>query len=515
MSTTFEDPFAGTPQAAIRRQIGIDNASPLEKARRGEIFVENGLFGMKDIDGTVLYPPKYYYIGRCRDYVLFIKPNWEYCKMSRGCNESGYMQEEDRPYVKDGKVGFKTDGKVIIPAEYEFIESAFGDNTVFKVIKDGREYYINDKDKEVLTRIRCFEEEDSSYSPFWLCTDSFDFFTAMRYVGHEDETNPNVVKVCGEWVELERYCRDEILRMVFDPEDDLALTQDKAGTLCDKFSYEYSFYFAQASGDRPLAKCLEQLEKMKVFSNSWHFTAKIWQAPGENVTAKDLRGFYEGLTRKDVIGTPSIAVGHSDSLKPGEVRILFITNYYERCFPPLWEFEWYDKCHKMPLTKLRNEIPELKKAIEKDVLEEYREDDLKGLVRDCIEDINYEKGSNWEKTAEALDFFKGIGSRVEYALRLHMSNAYDAAKENHAGKSEFFLRAALWSLENGSRVNVAQNSETPLDIACKLSKENLGDGAKSVLKELHDALISRGALTFAQRNENDDYRRELELILGL
>ena len=54
--STFQDPFAGTPKAATRREYGVDNVTPLEKARRGIIFEENGLFGMKDIDGTELYP---------------------------------------------------------------------------------------------------------------------------------------------------------------------------------------------------------------------------------------------------------------------------------------------------------------------------------------------------------------------------------------------------------------------------------------------------------------------------
>ena len=113
--STFQDPLAETPKAATKREIGIDNSSPLEKARRGTIFVENGLFGMRDTDGSLIYPPRYAYIGRCKDHVIFLGTDGQYTKLFPGGDESGYMQEEDRPYILNGKVGFKEGNKVIIP----------------------------------------------------------------------------------------------------------------------------------------------------------------------------------------------------------------------------------------------------------------------------------------------------------------------------------------------------------------------------------------------------------------
>lgn len=122
-----------------------DIQSSWERERRGEVFVEEGLFGMRDIDGTVIHRAEFAFVGKCRDNILFIRQDGTYCKKSPGCIENGYMPEELRPYVKEGKAGFKVDGKVVIAPEYEYIQSTFGDNTVFTVVKDGREYYINDK----------------------------------------------------------------------------------------------------------------------------------------------------------------------------------------------------------------------------------------------------------------------------------------------------------------------------------------------------------------------------------
>ena len=39
----FEDSSAGTPKAAIKRELGVDNSTPLEKARKGIIFESDGL----------------------------------------------------------------------------------------------------------------------------------------------------------------------------------------------------------------------------------------------------------------------------------------------------------------------------------------------------------------------------------------------------------------------------------------------------------------------------------------
>ena len=509
---TFQDPFAGTPKAATCRQYGVDNASPLEKARRGVIYEENGLFGMKDIDGSELYPSKYYYIGRCRHHVLFLEPDGSYHKLSPGCTESGFMPKDERPYVKNGKVGFKVGRKILIPAEYDYIRSVFGDHTVFLVTKDGREYYINDKGKEVLTRVRTFDGEKLDGEPFWLRTNEFDYFTVMNYVGHEDESNPNVVQIYGEWIELERYSREEILNMIIDPKDDLSLRLEDTGVLCDIFSYEYSFYIANASGEKPLEKCFEQFSNMGAFDNSWYFTVKLWQAPGEHVGAGELRKFRQDLCHKNIIGDPVFAVGHDTTLKPGEVKTLLVTNYNERCFPPVWEFEWNDKCKKLSLTDLRKEVPALRKVIQEDVLDEYREDCFQGLILDCLEDLEFHEESIWEDISDALDYFLDLGSSIKDTLYIYTRKACSAAMDGQAEKSAFFLHAALWAVRNGSSVNSSRNEKTVLDNVNGLLTQNLDKNSQELVRSLRDELVAKDAVTYSERKANTDYFKELEYL---
>ena len=68
--STFQEPFAGTPYAATRRELGVDNSIPSGKASRGIISVEDGLFRIRDTDGTPLCPSRYATIGRCWNYVV-------------------------------------------------------------------------------------------------------------------------------------------------------------------------------------------------------------------------------------------------------------------------------------------------------------------------------------------------------------------------------------------------------------------------------------------------------------
>ena len=43
------------------------------QVRRGTIFEENGLYGIRDIDGSIVVWPKFIFIGRCIDDVWMLK----------------------------------------------------------------------------------------------------------------------------------------------------------------------------------------------------------------------------------------------------------------------------------------------------------------------------------------------------------------------------------------------------------------------------------------------------------
>jgi hypothetical protein len=510
--TQFEDPFAGTPKAAIKRELGVDNSTPLEKARRGEIFESDGLYGIKDEDGTVTYPAKYSFIGKCIDHVLFLEPSGNYVKMTEGCTESGFMAEDERPFVINGKAGIKKDGKVIIPAEYDYIRSKFGE-TVFYAVKNGREMYINDEGKEVLTRVRRFEGEDAQSSPFWLCSNEFDFITAMNYVGTPIDDNPNVVKIYNNWIELERYSKEEIMKMLIDPSDDLSLSEKNLELLCNDFSYEYSFYFANAKGKKPLSSCMEQFKNMHAFSNSWYYVIKLWQAPGEHVTAKELRNFVHELHKNRVVGNPIFAVGHDEHLKTGEVKMLMVTHYHERCWPAQFEYDWAEKLRTLSIASLMREAPALRKEVDEYVLDEYKEEVFQDQLLDCIKDMKYYYDVSWEDVRKALDYFLSIGSPIKRAL---INYAYNAQRASGKAETEFYLHAAIWAVENGDDVNACRNGASVLDIVANIMEKCLNDTTITLSSTLYELLIARGAKSFKEIDQeyrnNTDYFKQLEYM---
>ena len=508
----FKDPLEGTPKAATKYAYG-NNLSHFDKICQGTKFMENGLWGLNAPDGTVLYPAKYVFIFRCKSCAIFLEPNGNSFRITGGCAESGYMPKEDRPYVKDGKAGFKVGRKVIIPAEYDFLEKEFGD-TIFYAAKDGREMYLDTEGREVLTRVRRFEGENLSYPPFRLRTNYFDIITAMKYVGAPNPDDPNVGNLDGEWGELDRYSKDEIMQMLIDPTDDLPLTEQNLSELCSRFSYEYSFYVANAKGKAPLAQCMEQLRNMDAFDRSWYYVVKIWQAPGQQLTASDLRQFDRALRNSEIIGTPLYAIGHHKDLKEGEVRMLFITHYNERCFPPKFEFEWFDKCATMPITELMQCVPELRQNIQDDVLTEYQAEYFNALI-DCLTETNfYPDRQSWDETKQALDYFYAQGSPVKRAVWYFIHKALENSQRHDMDAVHLSLQATLWAIEKGGNVHECNNKTSVRDIADQLDVRNelVTPVYLRLLSELQERQAKPYAAMVAERDANDDYFTELNFL---
>lgn len=496
--------------------------SAFENAQRGILFEENGLWGLKNEDVSILYPSEYLFIGKCVDNVLLIKQDWHYVKIWKGGTENGYLSEEERPYIVNGKAGFMMDGKIVIPAEYDYLTISMGSENgrVFFAVKDGRSMYLDETGREVLTRVRHFPDEAQNDSTFWLSTDDFKYFTIMSYVGEPKDDNPNVVKIDGAWVELERYNKDEILQMLVNPADDLALTEENLKLMCNKFSYEYSVYFANVKGNNPFAKCKEQLKKMNVFCNSWYYVVKIWLATGEQLNAKELRKFFRFLskTKEGTLGTPLFAIGHCDSLQPSEVRMLMITHYHERCFPPFFEYEWSDKRENYPVCLLKEELPWLRKEIDEKIQEEYREEVFQDQLLYCISDLKYYKEQSWEQAKEAIEIFFELGSTITHSLINFLENAkrYRLGKNKNDQATIFFLKAALWALEKGGSVNEIQHRKSPLDIINAIMKTDLDNDEFSLAKKLRKQLLQKGAKTYREQKDewdaNTDYFKELEYL---
>ena len=161
-----------------------EEADYYTQVRRGTIFEENGLYGIRDIDGSIVVWPQFIFIGKCIDDVWMLKDDGHFLHMQFGSYGKGCLRPKERPYIVNGKAGFKRRGKVIIPPIYDYLMPKFGNNEVFHAVKDGREMYLNDKGEMVLTRVR---RSDGDWlgkkSPFHIYNENLDFVTAVTYIG--------------------------------------------------------------------------------------------------------------------------------------------------------------------------------------------------------------------------------------------------------------------------------------------------------------------------------------------
>ena len=518
MSDNKESKMETTESANITGH-KLEKSSFEAKVHRGILFQEDGLYGLKDLDGTIIYPANYVFIGKCKKYVMLIDNNDHYEKIGWYSRQSGQMDGDMRQYMENGKSGMKVKGEVVIPAEYDFIKSAFGDDTVYYAIKDGRELYLNEKGEEVLTRVRRFNDENENEAPFYLCSNSLDYFTAMNYVGHPVVNNNNVIRINDEWVELERYCKKELMEMLINPDDDLPLDEENLKLMCNQFSYEFSFYFANASGKRSLDICMEQFQKMNAFCNSWYYIIKIWQAPGEFVQTRDLRRFVKKLNKNDVIGNPLFAVGHSESLKPGEVRVLMVTHYHERCWPARFEYIWANMLRTMPITQLQEYTPALRQEVEKNIRPQYKDEVFNDQLLNCIDKLKYYDNISWSEAEKALNYFIQLGSPVKHSLYNYLKKAsryISSNKSINLRALEFFLNAALWAINNGSDINEYQGRKSVLDYVNSIDEKNSNIKIKQLVNVIKMALKAKKAKTFKTINEerknNTDYFKELEYM---
>lgn len=345
-----------------------------------------------------------------------------------------------------------------------------------------------------------------------------------------------MVKINKVWVELERYSRDEIMQMLMDPTDDLALVEKELQLLCNWESRLFRFYITKSKGEQPLLQCREQLEKMKAYDQTCHLIYKIWLPEGECLPVQDLRNFAHSSPMGDRYSpNPRFAVGHDSKLKPGEVRLLMINfqNYFlDRC-PEDYELEWAEKCETEPITMLMEDFPRYKKILDdansewtarlckehtskwyveycKQVYYEY----LDCLIRYCIEDLQYYEGLTWQNARKALAYFLEFGSSVSHALFNFLEQAEAHIRsEKHSSKAvAFFLRAALWALKKGAFVNWYANNRYSMDYLLEIKKNTDNKTILSLIQKLENIMRNEGAITIQERESNTNYFKELDYI---
>jgi hypothetical protein len=478
-------------------------------------FTENGKLGWKTNKGEILIPAEYDQIEKCAD-ALYLRKGNSYELYFRSGNAECYSHfyEEGSFFVKNKKFGWRKADKVIIPAIYDYIHS-WGDY-LFVVKLDGKHFYVNEKNERVLTNIRHFDGEDEEEIPFNFSVSDNRVLTISEYVGHEVKNDSNVVKM-DTWVRLDRFSYDEIMQMLINPDDEAPIDERELENYNSQFSYEFNGYLAKSKAKSGIKDCLSKMGKMCAYSNSWFYIIKVWKAEGEEPTAEELRYLRYFIEGKNRLGSIVFALGYDSNLKAGETKMLMLTHYNEECFPPSFQFDWYEYVNEHTLSEIKQQMKVQRKTVEEHILSDYIEEVWQNHFTGIISDMRYCESRSWEETTKVLDFFKQYDDSYQYCVKSTVDSFFNYFEANSLEADEFLLNKLRWLLENGSDINAHNHNKTALDVIREntSTKNELHYNAESIERCL-ELLHQYGAKTIKdiQKEESEvtDYRVELEIL---
>ena len=478
-------------------------------------FTENGKLGWKTNKGEILIPAEYDQIEKCAD-ALYLRKGNSYELYFRSGNAECYSHfyEEGSFFVKNKKFGWRKADKVIIPAIYDYIHS-WGDY-LFVVKLDGKHFYVNEKNERVLTNIRHFDGEENIDIPFNFSVSDNRVLTISEYVGHEVKNDSNVVKM-DTWVRLDRFSYDEIMQMLINPDDEAPIDERELENYNSQFSYEFNGYLAKSKAKSGIKDCLSKMGKMCAYSNSWFYIIKVWKAEGEEPTAEELRYLRYFIEGKNRLGSIVFALGYDSNLKAGETKMLMLTHYNEECFPPSFQFDWYEYVNEHTLSEIKQQMKVQRKTVEEHILSDYIEEVWQNHFTGIISDMRYCESRSWEETTKVLDFFKQYDDSYQYCVKSTVDSFFNYFEANSLEADEFLLNKLRWLLENASDINAHNHNKTALDVIREntSTKNELHYNAESIERCL-ELLHQYGAKTIKdiQKEESEvtDYRVELEIL---
>ena len=474
-------------------------------------FTENGKIGWRTKEGEILIPAVYDQIEKCEE-SLYLRSgdNYEYY-VGYGAESYHHDYNEGSFFVENGKLGWRKGNKNVISAKYDYICS-WGE--IFCVKQDGRCFYLNDKEEEVLTNIRHFDGETDEDFPFTPESNDKSILTTYEYVGHDVKEEPNVVKI-GTWVRINRMSHEEIMNLLVNPKDELPISEAELANYNSKFSYEYSVYFASSTSRKGIEECLKKIGCIGAYYSTWYYIVKVWKAVGEEPTADELRQLRYFIESKDNIGKILFAFGHDAELKAGETRMLILTHYNEECFPPSFEFEWDEYLREKTLSEIEEQLVVLRKTVEKEVYPEYQEEVWRNQFSRQIVNMIYNEGRSWAETAKVLDFLKRYSDDYADGIYYTIENLFSYFELNEKEEDEFFLNKLQWLIDNGANVNYHRRNSTAIDLILDYTsgKDDIKYNKETVAR-CQNLLLQNGAMSMkelmAEEAKNNDYRVELE-----
>lgn len=485
----------------------------------GEIIERNGLYGMT-YNGQEMIPCLFDQIEKLK-HTHFARWNNSYWELSYdgGGTLLDHYNEKDGFFVENGKKGWRENGEVVIPAQYDYVQH-YRDSNFYEVEENDECFYVDANLNRVLTYVRPMES--SMYkTPFPFRSDDQNIVVLQQYVGHEVPEDNNVVLLTGVWQRLDRTNSQELTDIFINPEDECALTKEDLAKLNDKYSYEYAAYSVVSNDADGIKSCLSKLKEMGLDSNTWYYVVKVWKAPGEYPSAEELRYLRYEIENDGLIDRLRFAFGHDAKLVKGETKMLAVTHYNE-CAPSEFWHDWMDCINE---AKTLEELQKDHRRIVREIAKYIEPEDRAMVRRDTwkasILNMWYIKDRKWKETKRILQWLSRYDkSFVGIIPNLVTDYSYIGCWEMKGvvAKSAYMLQKLRCLLAHGAHVNRRYHGQTALDIILEgMARTVKTDKEKELMARLQqkciDLLLQYGAKTLAQIREeealNTDYKVEL------
>ncbi|MBP5420512.1 MAG: hypothetical protein J6Y72_11960 [Bacteroidales bacterium] len=480
------------------------------------MFEKNGHIGWKTPTGNLVMPPIFDQIEICDSYI------WaKYSNRQIFVYKNGEMTDQcifGDEFYEHGKKGIKNpDGTILFPAIYDEIYRWSDDSDVFYT-RIGQEFhYYNSNHDEILTTYRKFDGVDDELTPYYISEEQ-KRGTLVTMQITSDLSDPQSCVCFGQKVRLDRILKSEVSDIIRNHCE----VWDKGASCVDDFNsaftYIYSAYYAQSKSSTPIEDCLKQFEKMDCYQTSWSFMVKIWTNSNTKIANTELSKFvwhFQDLKKMaSGISNPMnlLTIGYDDSLADGEVKMFQVNYFSDHC--PIFELDdIYSDALDGGIDNYKAKMQLLKETLEKEKTEHKWTDEVYQSIYDEYfgrsSISGYYRHFDLKKKKELLDYLidKEGGSVSSTAFRTCQNLSIDVCigcMSDSVAETERAYQKIKWALGRSSSLKLVVKGRSSLDFiqdAIRKFEETKGKEQKTklqIFKKIERLLLKNGALSAAE-----------------
>lgn len=486
-------------------------------------FKDGDHTGWKTPTGDLIMPPIFDQIEICDSFIWAKYSNRQiFVYKNGGLSDQGIFDDE---FYENGKMGIKNpDGTVLFPAIYDEIYRWSDDSDVFYTRIGEEFHYYNSNHEEILTTYRKFDGVDDDLNPYYISEEqSRDTVVTMQITN--DLSDPQSCVCFGQKVCLDRILKSEVADII----KNHCEVWDKGASCVNDFNsaftYIYSAYYAQSNSATPIEDCLKQFEKMDCYQTSWSFMVKIWTNRNTQIANtelsklvwhfQDLKEMLYGISDPMRFAT----IGYDDSLADGEVK-MFQVNYFSDHWPDDELENIVNDAMSGDIDNYKAKMQLLEETLEKDRVEnDWTDDVYQSFYDEYFGNFSISgryRHFDLDKEKELLDYLvdKESYSVTDTVFRICQYLNIEVCIGGMFDSIDYTERAykkIKWALGHGSSLKPVVKAHSSLDFiqeAIRKFEESNEKGQKTklqIFKKIERLLLKNGALTAAEiRTESFD-----------